>query len=87
MNLGIFMLTLVCLCAIIGMTSIVLSIVFETDNIRYIPTQPTRKVNDSPKQNKELDKDIERVFSTDDEEDDLILDEELVTWTEESGIN
>ena len=79
MNLGIFMLTLVCLCAIIGMTSIVLSIVFETDNLRYIPTQPTRKVNDSPKLNKELDTDIERVFSAEEEEDDLIVDEEL--WT------
>jgi len=73
MNLGIFVLTLVALLTIIGMTSITLSFVFETERARYIPTQPTQRVKD-PKINKELDNDIETIFSTD-EEDDLIIND------------
>ena len=73
MNLGIFVLTLVALLTIIGMTSITLSFVFETERTRYIPTQPTQRVKDS-ETNKELDNDIETIFSTDEEEDLIIND-------------
>ena len=74
MNLGIFVLTLVALLTIIGMTSITLSFVFETERARYIPTQPTQRAKDS-ETNKELDNDIETIFSTDDEEEDLIIND------------
>ena len=73
MNLGIFVLPLVALLTIIGMTSITLSFVFETERARYIPTQPTQRVKD-PETNKELDNDIETIFSTDEEEDLIIND-------------
>ena len=73
MNFGIFVLTLVALLTIIGMTSITLSFVFETERARYIPTQPTQRVKDS-ETNKELDNDIETIFSTDEEEDLIIND-------------
>ena len=73
MNLGIFVLTLVALLTIIGMTSITLSFVFETERARYIPTQPTQRAKDS-ETNKELDNDIETIFSTDEEEDLIIND-------------
>jgi len=73
MNLGIFVLTLVALLTIIGMTSITLSFVFETERARYIPTKPTQRVKD-PETNKELDNDIETIFSTDEEEDLIIND-------------
>jgi len=64
-NLGIFFLTLVALTTIIGMTSISLSIVFEKNSARYIPTQPTHREH-SPKPSKELETDIEAIFSDDD---------------------
>ncbi len=82
MNLSVFLLTLICLISIIGMTSISLSIVFEHhEPTRYIPTRPTQQPNESANKYIELDKDIEvYVASMDDEEedDDIMIADDLL---------
>ena len=71
MNLGVFLLTLIGLITIIGMTSIILSIVFDQhEPSRYIPTRPTQQPNGSANKYIELDKDIEVYVASMDEEDD-----------------
>lgn len=73
MILGQITLTIVVLTAIIGMTSIVLSLIYENEPAyQHIPTQPTQKSNRSTKNKLELEKDVENFFVINDDNSDGI---------------
>jgi hypothetical protein len=74
MIIGQIALTMVVLTTIIGMTSIVLSLIYENEPAnQHIPTQPTQKSNRSTENKLELEKDVENFFVINDDNSDVII--------------
>jgi len=77
MYLAILFLTVVCLLTTIGSGSIIYSLIKEKDDLKqYVPTQPTRKANNTLNNTTELEHDIvdRPVLITDYFDDDEVLE-------------